>query len=32
VLEGAREQHRVRMEELEAELARVKSQLADLSE
>ncbi len=32
VLEAARDQHRTRMEELEAELARVKAQLADLSE
>ncbi|MGZ3147317.1 DUF6319 family protein [Lentzea chajnantorensis] len=32
VLEAARDQHRTRMEELEAELARVKAQLAELSE
>jgi hypothetical protein len=32
VLEAARDQHRTRMEELEAELAKVKAQLAELSE
>ncbi|GLZ32298.1 hypothetical protein Lesp02_44860 [Lentzea sp. NBRC 105346] len=32
VLEAARAQHRTRMEELEAELARVKAQLAELSD
>ncbi|MEU3649903.1 DUF6319 family protein [Lentzea sp. NPDC034063] len=32
VLEAARDQHRTRMEELEAELARVKAQLAELSD
>jgi len=32
VLEAARDQHRTRMEALEAELARVKAQLAELSE
>lgn len=32
VLEAAREQHRTRMEELEAELARVKAQLAELTD
>lgn len=32
VLDAAREQHRTRMEELEAELARVKAQLAELSD
>jgi hypothetical protein len=32
VLEAAREQHRTRMEELEAELAKVKAQLAELSD
>jgi hypothetical protein len=32
VLDAARDQHRTRMEELEAELSRVKAQLAELSE
>jgi len=32
VLEAARDQHRTRMEELEAELAKVKAQLAELSD
>jgi hypothetical protein len=32
VLQAAREQHRTRMEELEAELAKVKAVLADLSD